>query len=290
MILQDSPANSPVAAPHRVRITSTDNMHGIGGRSGSPDVRCDREKQLLGLAGKTALVTGASRGIGRAIALALARDGVNVAIGYRTDLAAAEEVVAQAHDLGVKAGAVAGDVGAADDVVRMYQEAEEMLGGLDILVNNAGVMAMGSFSSVAKADFDRMFAITRGVYYLLAHAATRLRDNGRIINISTGLTRNWAPGAAAYAGSKAAIEQFTRSLSKEVGPRGITVNAVLPGVVETDMTRNFPEERKRAAAQQTSFGRLGTAEDIADAVTLLASERARWITGQLIVVNGGSTP
>ena len=245
---------------------------------------------MLGLAGKTALVTGASRGIGRAIALALARDGVGVAIGYRADAGAAEEVVTQARALGVRACAVPGDVGVVDDVRRIYDAADEALGGLDILVNNAGVMAMGGFCAIGEADFDRMFAITRGVYFMLGQAAARLRDNGRIISLSTGLTRNWAPGAAAYAGSKAAIEQFTRSLSKELGPRGITVNAVLPGVVETDMTSGFPEERKRAAAQQTSFGRLGTAEDIADVVTLLASERARWITGQLIVANGGSTP
>lgn len=245
---------------------------------------------MLGLAGKAALVTGASRGIGRAIALGLARDGVDIAINYRADHEAAEDVATQARALGVKACTVAGDIGVGDDVRRIFDAADEALGGLDILVNNAGVMTMGGFTTIAQADFDRMFAITRGVYFMLGQAATRLRDNGRIISISTGLTRNWAPGAAAYAGSKAAIEQFTRSLSKEVGPRGITVNAVLPGVVETDMTSGFPEERKRAAAQQTSFGRLGTAQDIADVVTLLASERARWITGQLIVANGGSTP
>lgn len=245
---------------------------------------------MLGLAGKAALVTGASRGIGRAIALGLARDGVDIAINYRADQEAAEDVAAQARALGVKACTVPGDIGVVDDVRRIFDAADEALGGLDILVNNAGVMTMGGFTTIAEADFDRMFTITKGVYFMLGQAATRLRDNGRIISISTGLTRNWAPGAAAYAGSKAAIEQFTRSLSKEAGPRGITVNAVLPGVVETDMTSGFPEERKRAAAQQTSFGRLGTAQDIADVVTLLASERARWITGQLIVANGGSTP
>lgn len=245
---------------------------------------------MLGLEGKCALVTGASRGIGRAIALGLARDGVDVAIGYRADGEAAELVAAQARELGVRACVVRGDVAVVEDVHRIFDAADEALGGLDILVNNAGVMAMGGFCAIAEADFDRMFAITKGVYFMLGQAAARLRENGRIISISTGLTRNWAPGAAAYAGSKAAIEQFTRSLSKEVGPRGITVNAVLPGVVATDMTSGFPEERRRAAAQQTSFGRLGTAEDIADVVTLLASERARWITGQLIVANGGSTP
>ena len=245
---------------------------------------------MLGLAGKTALVTGASRGIGRAIAIALARDGVSVAIGYRSDDAAAEQIAAEARALGVTACTIPGDVAAAGEVRRIYDAADEALGGIDILVNNAGVMALGAFRAVGEPDYDRIFAITKGVYFMLGEAAARLRDNGRIISLSSGLTRNWAPGAAAYAGSKAAIEQFTRSLSKELGPRGITVNAILPGVVETDMTSAFPEERKRAAAQQTSFGRLGTAEDIADVVTLLASERARWITGQLIVANGGSTP
>lgn len=245
---------------------------------------------MLGLAGKTALVTGASRGIGRAIAVALARDGVSVAIGYRSDADAAEQVAAEARALGVAACTIPGDIAAAGEVRGIYDAADAALGGIDILVNNAGVMAMGAFRAVSEADYDRIFAMTKGVYLMLGEAAARLRDHGRIISLSTGLTRNWAPGAAAYAGSKAAIEQFTRSLSKELGPRGITVNAVLPGVVETDMTSAFPEERKRAAAQQTSFGRLGTAQDIADVVTLLASERARWITGQLIVANGGSTP
>ena len=253
-------------------------------------LRTNRERSLLGLAGKTALVTGASKGIGRAIALSLARDGMNVAINYRSDAKAAEQVVEQARSLGVQACLVPGDIGLMDDVSRIFDISEAALGKLDILVNNAGVMTMGNFCNITEAEFSQMFSITKGVYFMLHQAANRLNDHGRIINISTGLTRNWAPNAAAYAGSKAAIEQFTRSLSKEVGSRGITVNAVLPGVVETDMTSHFPEERKRAAAQQTSFGRLGTPQDIADVVTLLASERARWITGQLIVANGGSTP
>ncbi len=245
---------------------------------------------MLGLKGKAALVTGASRGIGRAIVLGLARDGVDVAINFRSDRGAAEGVAAEARALGVKAAIIAGDISQADQARHIFGIAEDALGGLDILVNNAGVMALAGFGALDEADFDRMFAISKGVYFLMREAAARLRDNGRIISISTGLTRNWAPGAAAYAGSKAAIEQFTRSLSKEVGARGITVNAVLPGVTETEMTARFPEERKRAAAQQTSMGRLGTPEDIADVVGLLASERARWITGQMIVANGGSTP
>jgi 3-oxoacyl-[acyl-carrier protein] reductase len=245
---------------------------------------------VLGLNGKAALVTGASRGIGRAIALGLARDGVDVAINFRSDRSAAERVATEARALGVNAATVCGDIAQIDQARQIFGAAEGALGGLDILVNNAGVMALAGFSALDEADFDRMFAITKGVYFLMREAAARLRDNGRIISISTGLTRNWAPGAAAYAGSKASIEQFTRSLSKEVGARGITVNAVLPGVTETEMTAGFPEERKRAAAQQTSMGRLGTPEDIADVVGLLASERARWITGQMIVANGGSTP
>ncbi|KWV94044.1 SDR family oxidoreductase [Erythrobacter sp. AP23] len=242
------------------------------------------------LKGKTALITGASRGIGRAIALRLASDGANIAINYHSNSDAAKEVADQVRGMGVRASDIVGDIAQIGSIPSIFDAVESEFGGVDILVNNAGVMAMGPFESLDEGDFDKMFAITKGVYYMMREASRRLNDGGNIINLSTGLTRNWAPKAAGYAGSKAAIEQFTRSLSKEVGVRGIAVNAILPGVTETDMTSNFPEERKLAASAQTSFGRLGRPEDIADVVSLLVDRRARWITGQLIVANGGSTP
>jgi 3-oxoacyl-[acyl-carrier protein] reductase len=242
------------------------------------------------LAGKAALVTGGSRGIGRAIALRLARDGADVAITYVANAEAAKAVVAEIEALGARSRAIRCDLSDVATIAPVLAEAADVFGKLDILVNNAGVGAGGPFAATSEAAYDALFAVTKGVFFSLQAAMTAVADKGRIINFSSGLTRGWAPNAAAYAGSKAAVEQFTRSLSKELGPRGITVNAVLPGVIETDMTVGMPAERKEHSRQQTSFGRLGRPEDIADVVAFLASDDARWITGQLIVANGGSTP
>ena len=163
-------------------------------------------------------------------------------------------------------------------------------GQLDILVNNAGVGTNGPVSATTEEEYDRVFAVTRGTFFALREAATRVSDGGRIISLSTGLTRTWPAMTGAYAGSKAAVEQFTRALSKEIGPRGITVNAVLPGVVETDMIARAPEAMRQRATQASSFGRLGSPEDIADVVAFLAGPDSRWITGQLVVANGGTVP
>lgn len=242
------------------------------------------------LAGRTALVTGGSRGIGRATALRLARDGADVAITYAANAEAAERTVAEIAALGVRAHAERCDLRDITTIRPALDGVVKAFGRLDILVNNAGIGAGGPFAATSEAAYDALFAITKGVFFTLQAAMQVVAENGRIVNFSSGLTRNWAPAAAAYAGSKAAVEQFTRSLSKELGPRGITVNVVLPGVVETDMTANMPADRREHSRQQTSFGRLGRPEDIADVVAFLASDDARWITGQLIVANGGSTP
>jgi 3-oxoacyl-[acyl-carrier protein] reductase len=242
------------------------------------------------LAGRAAIVTGASRGIGRATALRMAQEGAGVVVNYARDAARADEAVAAIKATGGTAIAVQADITRLPDIARLFDAAEDRFGKVDILVNNAGVGGRGSVLSATEADYDRLFAITKGVFFTLQAAATRLADNGRIISISTGLTRNWALNSGAYAGSKAAIEQFSRSLSKDLGRRGITVNMVLPGVIETEMTSGMTPEFKSHAAQQTSFGRLGRPEDIGDVIAFLAGDDARWITGQLIVVNGGSTP
>lgn len=242
------------------------------------------------LTGKTAIVTGGSRGIGRAGALALAAQGADIVLTYRGDEVSAEETVAAIARLGAKAVAVRADVTRLDQIDLPFEAAQARFGRTDILVANAGVGIAGPFAAATEAQFDQLFAVTKGVFFLLQAAAAKLADQGRIITLSTGLTRGWAANAALYAGSKAAIEQFSRSLSKEVGARGITVNVVLPGVTETDMTAAMPEAMKAHARAQTSLGRLGRPEDIADVVGFLASDAARWITGQLIVANGGSTP
>lgn len=242
------------------------------------------------LTGKVAIVTGAGRGIGRATALRLARDGAALVLNYVANESAARDLQALIRTQGGEAEVVRADVSVLSDIPRLFDAAKVRFGNVDILVNNAGVSGRGAVSNTTEETYDRLFALTKGVFFTLQMAAERVADGGRIISVSTGLTRNWAVGAAAYAGSKAAIEQFSRSLSKDLGPRAVTVNVVLPGVVETDMTSAMSPEMKEHARSQTSFGRLGRPEDIADVVAFLASDDARWVTGQLIVANGGSTP
>ncbi|MDB5582386.1 MAG: dehydrogenase/reductase [Bradyrhizobium sp.] len=239
---------------------------------------------------RVALVTGAGRGIGRAIAGRLAADGFHVVINYIADGSAAAAAAKAITDAGGAASVVQADVTNLTENRRLFDTVMAQSGRLDIVVNNAGIAAMGPFETIDEQAYDRMFAITRGTYFAMANAMSALSDGGRIINLSSGLTRGWARYAAAYAGSKAAIEQFTRSLSKEAGARGITVNAVLPGVTRTDIIGMATPEQLEGARLETSFGRLGEPEDIADVVSFLASDAARWITGQSIVANGGSTP
>lgn len=242
------------------------------------------------LQGKVALVTGGARGIGRATALRLAADGAAVVLTYRENEAAAREVESEIRAQGGAAEILKADITAIPQITKMFDDASSRFGKIDILVNNAGVASRGRVAETTEEAYDRLFAITKGVFFTLQSAAGGVADGGRIISLSTGLTRGWALGAAAYAGSKAAVEQFSRSLSKDLGPRGITVNVVLPGVIETDMTADLPADAKAHARSQTSFSRLGEPGEIADVIAFLASDDARWITGQLIVVNGGSTP
>jgi 3-oxoacyl-[acyl-carrier protein] reductase len=242
------------------------------------------------LAGKVAIVTGAGRGLGRAISERLARDGSAIVVNYRSSRDEAERVVDGIRSKGGRAVAVQADVTLLEQIPWLFAAAEEKFGRFDILVNNAGIGISAAFGDLKEAEYDRLFAVTKGVYFTLQYATPRIAEGGRIINLSTGLTRNWAPNAAAYAGSKAAIEQFTRSLSRELGPRGVTVNAVLPGFTETEMTSHADEVRRAEARSRSSFGRLGQPDDIADVVAFLASNDGRWLTGQSLVANGGSTP
>jgi 3-oxoacyl-[acyl-carrier protein] reductase len=239
---------------------------------------------------KVAIVTGASRGIGRAIAKRLATDGIKVLINYSHSEPEALALQAEIISFGGIAEIAKADITKAIDISTLFSICHDVLGAPDILINNAGVASMGTVGSVSEEQYDRAFAITKGVFFLLKEAGKQLNDDGRIINLSTSLTRGWAENAAAYAGSKAAIEVFTRSLSKELGHRGITVNAILPGVTETDMTMNYPTAVKESAIARSSLGRLGRPEDIADIAAFLASDDARWITGQMIVGNGGTAP
>lgn len=240
------------------------------------------------LEGKIALVTGSSRGIGRAIAERLAADGATVVINSRTAESAAPAVAA-IEAAGGRAVAIPADMAKVEDVRRLYALIKERFGRLDIVVNNAGILPPAvPVKDETEQTWDAVFALLKGTYFSMQEAARLVADGGRIINLSSSTTRGWSPGYSIYAGSKSAIEQFTRSLSRELGPRGITVNAVIPGLTDTDMISDYPAAIREAVARNTTLGRIGQPKDIADVVAFVASDDARWITGQLVIANGGS--
>ncbi|MDF5728372.1 MAG: glucose 1-dehydrogenase [Rhizonema sp. PD38] len=244
---------------------------------------------MASLTGKVAIITGASRGIGRAIAQRLAQDGAAVAINYGQSAEAANELVRDIESKGGKALSVQADISQVADIRHLFQETINKLGQLDILVNNAGIARGGAIVEVTEEDFDSMFAVNvRGVLFALQEAARHMKNNGRIITISSSTSVYPSPGIAVYAASKAAPKLFTEILAQEIGERGITVNSVLPGPTSPGMFDNLPQERREEAAASSPIGRIGQAQDIADVVAFLASEEARWITGQHIVVNGGA--
>ena len=239
------------------------------------------------LDGKAAIVTGASRGIGRAIAERLAGDGARVAINYSSNAGKAGEVVSEIEDSGGEAFAVRADMSAVSDIRNLFKEVVERFGGLDILVNNAGTSVFKPHAEVSEEEFDRVFGLNaRGTFFALREAARVMEDGGRIVSISTGGTVQSVPGGGVYAGSKAPVEQFSRALAEELGGRGITVNTVLPGVTDTDGLI-LPEEQREQLIEQTPLGRLGKPEDIADVVAFLVSEEARWVTAEDIRAGGG---
>jgi 3-oxoacyl-[acyl-carrier protein] reductase len=241
--------------------------------------------------GKVAIVTGGSRGIGRAISETLARDGATVVVNYSKSTAAADETVAAIEARGGKAIAIKADISRVEEVRRLYAQVQAQFGRIDIVVNNAGILPPAvPVSDETEQTFDAVFGLLKGTYFSMQEAARRLPEGGRIINLSSSTTRTWSPGYSIYAGSKSAIEQFTRSLSRELGPRQITVNGVVPGLTDTDMIEGYSAAVREGAAKNTTLGRLGQPRDIADVVAFLASEDGRWITGQMVVANGGMNP
>ncbi|MFF7179296.1 SDR family oxidoreductase [Streptomyces sp. NPDC008121] len=245
------------------------------------------------LTGKTALVTGGSRGIGRGIAERLGRDGARVAVHYGTNETAAKETVTAIEEAGGEAFAIGQELGVPGDAAALWERFDERAEGLDILVNNAGIGASAPFATIDEAEYDRIFAVnTKAAFFLAQQGAERLRDGGRIINISTGLSHAaMMPELIAYAMSKSALDTFTRYLSKVLGGRGITVNAVAPGIVDTDINAGWlrgSEEAWKGAAALSALGEVGTPADIADVVAFLASHDGRWVTGQWIDATGGS--
>lgn len=237
---------------------------------------------------KVALVTGASRGIGAAIAAELAKNGASVVVNYAGSKKAADDTVAAIIAAGGKAIAVQADVSKADEVTVLFDQAIAAYGKIDILVNNAGVMVVKPIKDATDEDFDKQFDINvKGIFNTLRQAATRLADGGSVINFSTTVTRTNFPGYGIYAATKAAVDQFTRIFAKEMGSRGINVNSVQPGPTATDLFLDGKSEEVIARlATANAFNRLGTPEDIARVVALLASDDAKWVSGQNIGANG----
>ncbi len=243
------------------------------------------------LENKIAMVTGASRGIGRAIALRLADEGARVAVHYNSNQNAAQEVADEIKQRGGQAQIFAADLGKIADAQDLVSQVESKFGAIDLLINNAGVAQFAPLEEAAENDYDAMFALnTKGVFFLTQAAAPKMPNGARIVLISSGITRANVAGGSAYAGSKAAIEAFARCWAAEFGPRQITVNTVSPGMTETDLLLgSTPREVLDNFAAQTPLGRLGQPQDIADVVAFLCSEEARWMTANNLLANGGAS-
>ncbi|MET4140377.1 SDR family oxidoreductase [Pedobacter sp. UYP1] len=241
------------------------------------------------LNGKVILVTGASRGIGAAIAHQLAASGAKVVVNYAGGKEAADETVTSIQALGGDAFAVQADVSKTDQVKNLFEAAIAHYGRLDVLVNNAGIMITKLIKDTTDEDFTRQFDVNvKGTFNTMREAATHLADQGSIINFSTSVNRIMLPGYATYVATKAAVEQLTRVFSKEVGSRGINVNSISPGPTNTELfTKGKPQEVIDRLAALSAFNRIGEPDDIAKLVVFLASDEAKWINAQNIGANGG---
>ena len=238
---------------------------------------------------KVALVTGASRGIGAMVAIDLANAGAKVIVNYAGSMEAAEKVVVDIRQSGGDAIALQADISKPDQVKKMFDAAIAQYGKIDVLINNAGIMITKLIKDTTDEDFSNMFDINvRGTFNTLREAATRLADNGTIINFSTSVNRIMLPTYGTYVATKAAVEQLTRVFSKEVGSRGINVNSVSPGPTNTELfTKGKSSETIARLASLSAFNRLAEADDIAKVIVFLASDDAKWINAQNIGVNGG---
>ncbi|AVK47909.1 3-ketoacyl-ACP reductase [Clostridium sp. MF28] len=244
---------------------------------------------MRNLEGKVAIITGASRGIGSAIAKQLSALGAKVVVNYSNNAVKAEEVVEEITKSGEQAVAIKADVSNIKDVEKLFSETITKFGKVDILVNNAGVILYKLLSDVTEEEFDKLFNINvKGTYFACQQAMKHMENNGRIINFSTSVVGSMFPTYSVYAATKGAVEQITRQLAKEFGPKKITINAVAPGPINTELFNvGKTDEQIEAIRQMNSFGRIGEPDDIANTIEFLVSDKAQWITGQTLRINGG---
>jgi 3-oxoacyl-[acyl-carrier protein] reductase len=244
------------------------------------------------LTGKVAVVTGASKGIGAAIAKALAARGASVVVNYASSKAGADDVVAAITAAGGKAVAVAGDVSKAADATGIIDAAVETYGRLDILVNNSGVYEMAPIEAITEEHFHKQFNVNvLGLLLVTQAAAKHLGEGGSIVNVSSVVSRITPPGSAVYTATKGAVDAITGVLARELGPRKIRINSVNPGMVETEGTHSagfIGSDFEQWAISTTPLGRIGQPDDIADVAVFLASDDSRWMTGESLIASGGS--
>jgi NAD(P)-dependent dehydrogenase (short-subunit alcohol dehydrogenase family) len=243
------------------------------------------------LKGKVAIVTGARNNLGRAFAVALGGLGADVVVHHHraSSAAEAEETARLVQQAGGRAALAVGDLGEVAAVRRMYDVAEQRIGGVDVVVNNAGAIIKKPVAQFTEEEFERLYRInTKALFFSMQESARRMRNGGRIINVGTSLTAGAAPGYAGYGGTKAPVEEFTRMMAREVGSRGITINTVAPGPIDTPFfhSQETPESTAFAARLAVS-GRLGRVDDVAPLVAFLAKPESQWINGQTLFINGG---
>jgi len=243
------------------------------------------------LTGKVAVVTGASKGIGAAIARALGSEGASVVVNYASSKEGAEKVVEGIRASGGKAIAVKADVSKAKDAQGLIDDTLKAFGRLDVLVNNSGVYEFAPIEGVTEESFDRLFNVNvRGLLLVTQAASKHLPEGGSIINVGSGVTRITPPNSAVYTATKGAVDAITGVLSRELGPRKIRVNSLNPGMVETEGTHSagfIGSDFEKQLTAQVPFGRVGQPEEIADVAVFLASKESRWLTGETLLVSGG---
>lgn len=241
------------------------------------------------LSGKVAIITGSSRGIGKAIAQQLATLGVKVVINYSNSPEKAEAVVNEINDNGGHAIAIQANISKISEIEYLFKQTIKVYGKIDILINNAGVMITKPLIDVTEEEFDQQFAInTKGTFFACQQAMKYMEEEGRIINFSTSVNGQMFPAYSVYSGTKGAVEQFTRQLAKEFGVKKITINAIAPGPINTELFNiGKTEQQIEGIKNMNAFHRLGEPEDIASVIEFLVSKQSGWITGQTIRVNGG---